>query len=157
MSGVVQYEGFQCRNFCGQGLGGGGGGGYIISSQGNSSNKSMFFLSHSGNIGVAEFNLSEKCIKLCKSAKSVLAEMCDSLESGDITLKKLSYVNENKDDLKKLLHEAMPDRMKKLEQLLKERLQEQAFFTQRLHYLQRLCQTISIEVTGKHCTFASKG
>lgn len=98
---------------------------------------------------LSEFNLSEKCIMLCTSAKSVLENMCTLIKTGDIKLMELSEMKENEEHLKKLLVVAEPIYNEGLQQLLNQRFYEQECFTQRLNYLRQFCQHISIEIKGK--------
>ncbi len=98
---------------------------------------------------LSAFNLSEKCIMLCTSAKSVLENMCTLIRTGNITLADLSQMKEKIDHVNKLLCEAVSlDDLKVLQQLLEQRFLEQRRFTERLDNLKQICQNINIRIKG---------
>lgn len=104
---------------------------------------------------LSEFNLSEKCITLCISAKSILENVCTQIMSGDITLRDLSLIKECYIHLRKLLSETMCEgELKNLEQLLNQRFFERDQFILRLNDLKQLFQYINIDVDGKWLVLA---
>ena len=98
---------------------------------------------------ISEFNLSEKCITLCISAKSILENICVQIANGNITLLELSQMEENYEHLMKLLVETVSDaEVKTLQQLLAQRFLEQRCFTERLNDIRQLCQNVNVNVDG---------
>lgn len=111
------------------------------------------FFSYTGSEAMithrSEYKLSDKCITLCTSAKSILENVFARLISGEITLKELTQMKDSRDHLQKMFDESLSsDELKIVRPLLEQRCHEMLLFAERLRQLRLLCQHIKVEIMG---------
>ena len=99
---------------------------------------------------LSEYKLSEKCITLCTSAKSILESVFARLRSGEITLKELTLMKDGRDHLQKMFVDTLSSDGQKIQPLLELRFDEKSLFDGRLCQLRLFCQHINVEILGNN-------
>ena len=103
-----------------------------------------------------QYNLSDKFMKICRSAEDVLLKIRSSVESGDITLMELLILKENGSHVDELFQIIFSDTNKKIiMQNLSQRYHEQRLFASKLSCLRRVCDNISIPIEGMFLVYIS--
>ena len=99
---------------------------------------------------VMECHLSDKCSLLCTCAESTLADVCDRISDGSVTLTELSLIEKEKNHVLKLIGATIKDEdiAKHLEEALKIRLREHKRFCEEKERLFQLCNRVPPKIQG---------